>query len=79
MIYKSAMAEKDKNMRQNKIANTREVARVLGVSTSKLSRAVWDGRVDAPMRGPGGAFLWDLESIQRASWQLLGKSLDDWR
>ena len=53
---------------------TREVAQALGVSHSRLARAVWTGKVREPERGPGGAFLWTDEDIERASWVLLGKS-----
>lgn len=56
--------------------STKEVAMVLGVSPSKLSRAVWEGRLDPPERGPSGAFLWEYSDIERASWALLGMDLD---
>ena len=55
---------------------TREVARALGVSHSRLARAVWAGKVREPERGPGGAFLWTDEDIERASWALLGRGLE---
>jgi hypothetical protein len=64
-------------MLQTEHLNTRDAARALGVSVSKLSRAVWEGRVDSPPRGPGNSFLWSKESIERASWQLNGKGLGD--
>ena len=56
------------------IMGTRDVARRLGISASRLARAVWDGRISPPLRGPGGAFLWTLDDVERASWALLGHS-----
>jgi hypothetical protein len=58
------------------IRSTPEVARLLGVSVAKLSRALWLGQIDRPQRGPGGGFLWTPDAIERASWQLCGKPLD---
>jgi len=57
-----------------KIFNTKDVARMLGVSIAKLQRAIWDERVDPPAKGPGGAFVWQLEDIDRVSWQLLHRA-----
>lgn len=56
---------------------TRQVARLLGVSVSLLTKAVWDGRVDAPQKSPSGNFLWTHEDIDRASWVLHHRALDD--
>jgi hypothetical protein len=57
--------------------NTREVARLLGISASRLARAVWDQRFAAPSKGPGGAFLWTAEDIERASWLLRRRDASD--
>ena len=56
---------------------TRMVAKFLGISPSRLARAVWDERFEAPAKGPGGAFLWTEQDIRRASWALLRRDLDD--
>ena len=56
--------------------STREVARVLGINPSRLSRAVWTGRLQEPQRGPSGNFLWTEKDIRRASWALLHRDLD---
>lgn len=50
--------------------STRQVARVLGVSVSLLTKAVWDGRVDPPQKSPSGNFLWTPADIDHASWAL---------
>jgi len=55
--------------------STKEAARRLGVSPSRLSRAVWAGNVQEPTRGPGGAFCWTAEDLERASWALLSRPL----
>ncbi len=52
--------------------NTRDVAQLLGVTVSKLTRAIWDRRVDPPIKSPSGAYLWTIEDLERVSWQLLG-------
>ena len=57
--------------------STREVAAVLGVSPSRLNRAVWEGRLVEPARGPSGSFLWSEADIRRAAWTLLHRDLDD--
>lgn len=57
--------------------STRDVAELLGVSSSRLARAIWDRRFDPPTKGPGGAFLWTEADIRRASWTLLRRDLDD--
>ncbi len=56
---------------------TREVAARLGISSSRLARAIWDRRIDPPQKGPGGAFLWTESDIRRASWCLLRKDLPE--
>ena len=56
--------------------STSQVARILGISASRLGRAVWEERVDPPTRGPSGAFLWTDADIERASWALLHRSAD---
>ena len=56
---------------------TKQVARLLNVNISSLTRAVWEDRITAPSKGPGGAFLWGPEDIQRASWVMRRKSADD--
>jgi hypothetical protein len=57
--------------------STREVARLLGVSISRLSRAVWEQRVDPPEKAPGGAYLWTHRDIEKASWALRHRSASD--
>jgi len=57
--------------------STREVARMLGVNPSRLARAIWDGRLDAPAKAPGGAFLWTPRDVERASWLLRGRGAED--
>ncbi len=57
--------------------SSRQVAKMLGVNPSRLSRAIWDGRIDEPPRGPGNFFLWGEKEIEQASWVLRHKSADD--
>lgn len=49
------------------IISTRQASQRLGVKASTLARAVWDGRIPEPQRGPGGCYLWTPEDIQRAA------------
>jgi len=57
--------------------STREAARLLQLNPSRLMRAIWDGRLDPPVKGPGGVFLWTDTDIERASWLLRRRSADD--
>ena len=57
--------------------NTRQAAKRLGISVSRLARAIWDERFQAPTKGPGGAFIWTDDDLRRASWALLGHDLDE--
>ena len=56
--------------------STLRVSRILGVTVGRLSRAVWDERIKAPQKGPGGAYIWTEKDIDRASWVLLHKSYE---
>ncbi len=53
---------------------TKEAARLLGISIGRLQQAIWKERFAAPQKGPGGAFLWGVEDLNRASWVLLGRA-----
>jgi len=55
--------------------NTREVARILGINSSRLARAIWDQRIDPPAKGPGGAYIWERKDIIRAGWFFLGRDV----
>jgi hypothetical protein len=57
--------------------STRQVARLLGVSVSLLTKAVWSGRVDPPQKSPSGNFLWTPADIARASWVLFHKPFEN--
>jgi hypothetical protein len=59
------------------LRSTRDVARLLRIGVSRLARAVWEGRIDPPAKGPGGAYLWTRRDIERASWALRHRSADD--
>ncbi len=50
--------------------STRQVARLLGVSVSLLTKAVWCGRVDPPQKSPSGNFLWTEADVEHA-WSVL--------
>lgn len=54
--------------------STREAAKLLGIKVGTLSRAVWEGRIDAPSRSPAGDYLWNMRNIEQASWVLLHQS-----
>ncbi len=52
---------------------------MLGVSFSRLARAVWSEKIAPPEKGPGGAFLWTPSDIRRASWALCGRPFNESR
>ena len=54
--------------------STMQVSRILKVTPSRLSRAVWDGRIEAPEKTPSGDFMWTPEDIDRASRALLHRA-----
>ena len=58
------------------LRSTRDVSELLGISVASLSRAVWERRLKEPQRGPGGAFLWRQQDMERASWLLCHKPLE---
>ena len=55
---------------------TKEAARVLGISISRLQQAIWKERFQPPAKGPGGAYCWTHDDLQRASWVLLRKPFE---
>jgi hypothetical protein len=56
---------------------TKQAAARLGLRPGTLTRAVWEGRIQPPAKGPGGAYIWTEADLRRASWTLLGRDLDD--
>jgi hypothetical protein len=63
---------------ENEIAiSTPAVARLLGWKPSAFSKALWDGRVIAPIRRLGGSYVWGIREITAASWALRHHSLSE--
>jgi hypothetical protein len=58
---------------------TRQAAAILGVRPGTLTRAVWEGRLAPPVKGPGGAYVWTDADLRRAAWVLLRRDLDEVR
>ena len=56
------------------VKSTKQVAAVLGLAPAKLQRAIWEGRIDAPAKGPGDSFCWTDDDIAKASWALLHRA-----
>jgi len=56
---------------------TKQAAAMLGVRPGTLTRAIWEGRIPPPTKGPGGAYVWSRLDIERASWVLRRRSADD--
>jgi len=59
------------------LRSTSEVARLLGIRPSRLTRAIWEGRMAPPQRGPGHSFVWSEADINRACRILLGRPASD--
>ena len=59
-----------------KIFSTRQVAVLLEVKPASLAKAVWDGRIDPPAKGPSGNYLWRLNDIEKASWVMRRRAFD---
>ena len=56
---------------------TKQAAVILGVRPGTLTRAVWEGRLPQPAKGPGGAYVWSQADLRQAAWALLGRDLDE--
>ncbi len=59
------------------LRSTRDVARLLGIGTSRLSRAVWDCRMPASERVPGWAYGWSDADLERASRHFRHRGAED--
>ncbi|MFC1783486.1 hypothetical protein ACFL02_07860 [Planctomycetota bacterium] len=57
--------------------STRDVARVLHISPTKLQRLIWDNQLEPPPKGPNGNFLWGVKDCVRAGWQICGRDVTD--
>ena len=55
---------------------TKEAARILGLRPGTLLKAIWEGRLREPVRGPGKAFIWSDHDLRRAAWLLRHKDMD---
>ncbi|MHC4584738.1 MAG: hypothetical protein ACYS3N_09420 [Planctomycetota bacterium] len=55
--------------------STREVERLLNINN--LGIKIHRRQVDAPEKGPTGAYMWTPEDIDRCSWQTRHCSADD--
>ena len=53
--------------------STPQVAGLLDIKPDTLQKAIWQGRVKPPMKGPSGQYLWTLRDIEHACWALLHK------
>ena len=58
----------------NQFYSTPQVAGLLGIKPDTLNKAIWQGRVNPPMKGPSGQYLWTLPDIEHASWVLRHQS-----
>jgi hypothetical protein len=58
------------------IRSTREVAGLLGLPVSRLTRALWLRQFVVPTKSPAGDYLWTRKDMERASWALLHRDLD---
>ena len=60
------------------IFTTRQVSALFKIKVGTLSRALWEGRVEKPDTLPGGrALIWDVNSINKASWVMRRRDASD--
>ncbi len=51
--------------------STRQVALIiLKVKPDTLQKAIWQGRVNQPSKGPSGQYLWTIHDVESAAWAL---------
>ena len=60
----------------NQFYSTRQVAGLLNIKPDTLQKAIWQGRINPPEKGPSGQYLWTLQDIQHVCWVLLHKSYE---
>ena len=56
--------------------STPEAAKLLGVTATRLRKAIFTGKVDAPARRIGLNYLWSHRDLDKAAWALLRRSVD---
>jgi DNA-binding transcriptional MerR regulator len=56
--------------------STPQVAKLLGIKPDTLQKAIWQTRLNPPMKGPSGQYLWTKRDIDHASWVLLHKAYE---
>jgi len=57
--------------------STRDVAKLIQVTPSALSRAAWERRFTPPAKSPSGGFLWTLEDAQNACLVMRHRTIKD--
>ena len=55
-----------------KFYSTKEVGKILGIPPATLSQAIWNDKMDAPIKH-GRSYAWTKANIEQASWRLLHK------
>jgi len=66
------------NVMAEQYYSTIEVSRMLNIHPSRLSRAVWVGKIPQPIKSPGkGVFLWTRNNIEQASQYFRGCGASD--
>ncbi len=56
--------------------STKQVAKMLNLRPDVISKAIWQGRIEPPVKSPSGNFLWTEWDIQLASWALLKRAYE---
>ena len=56
--------------------STRQVAGLLAIKPDTLAKAIWQNRINPPIKSPSGNYLWTIEDIEHASWVLLHKGYE---
>ena len=69
------MSENGKAAVMDDLIGTKQAAKRLGVAVSHLSKSIWLGRVEQPIKGPGGAYFWTTADLEKAAWAMRHKSL----
>jgi hypothetical protein len=54
----------------SKFYSTRQVAKILNVKPDTLNKAVWQNRINPPLKSPSGNYLWTVKDVEHAAWVL---------
>lgn len=53
-----------------KYYSTQNTAKILKVQPDRIQKAIWNGRLESPLKSHSGNYLWTKQDIERVAWAL---------